>query len=780
MTIREALCEVEAVLLPASSLPVHETAAAELERLSGRPCRRVDDHGGAPRPGELRLGVIEQSSDGESNPEGEWYSLELSGRGSGELVVSRPHLLFSALRYLWDRHGDDPAGPAARRRTAFSWHRPVYDSLLTQLQRNARGMDWRDHIRAYALMGLSHLEVNALSTPHGMEPGVPGEVYPAFYTYCPALDQFSSSFLNRGCYPEEYLAANMALLERNAREALRYGMTPGLLCFEPRSVPDGLLRRYPMLRGARVDHPFRSFRPRYTLALAHPVARRHYRELVLNILARVPQIGYISVMSNDSGSGFEFTRSLYVGANGGPYLIREWKSVAEVARAAAANAMSFYRLLRDAAAEVNPRLRVIFRLEPFGDERPFVLDALEERLDVEGASFEHTGYGFSYRHERYPDVASIQNTVWHNRFRPTERSFIDSMAARGGRAHAFYTVDGFQNFDPLLGIPCPWMIHEKLTDLRAAGASSVGMNAGMSPPCLAPFDVNREVIRAFQHEPDLPLERTIRAAAVSWAGEALAGELEECWKAVQESIRSFPPPGLYASWGMAWYRLWVRPLVPDIEAISESDRAYYERFLLATPHNPNRIDLNRDILFELGGPDLASRLVSRIDEHALPPLGRALAQVGAIAARAGAPRVFADLDERLRGLECWMVTQRNTQAWIAGVHGYLRAADEPARRSHRAALRAMADSEIASARKLLELWRSHTASFMAVAELGESVHLMGENLGEHLERKIRLMESHRDDEPRVDPDFMWRVPGLAGSTADAAGLQPVTGQLEDA
>jgi hypothetical protein len=68
---------------------------------------------------------------------------------------------------------------------------------------------------------------------------------------------------------------------------------------------------------------------------------------------------------------------------------------------------------------------------------------------------------------------------------------------------------------------------------------------------------------------------------------------------------------------------------------------------------------------------------------------------------------------------------------------------------------------------------------MAVVDSGESVHLMGADLGEQLAKKIRLMEAHRDDEPRVDPDFMWRVPGLEEITADATGVAPVTGQLEE-
>jgi hypothetical protein len=68
---------------------------------------------------------------------------------------------------------------------------------------------------------------------------------------------------------------------------------------------------------------------------------------------------------------------------------------------------------------------------------------------------------------------------------------------------------------------------------------------------------------------------------------------------------------------------------------------------------------------------------------------------------------------------------------------------------------------------------------MAVADSGESVHLMGADLGEQLAKKIRLMEAHRNDEPRVDPDFMWRVPGLEEITVDATGVAPVTGQLEE-
>lgn len=41
------------------------------------------------------------------------------------------------------------------------------------------------------------------------------------------------------------------------------------------------------------------------------------------------------------------------------------------------------------------------------------------------------------------------------------------------------------------------------------------------------------------------------------------------------------------------------------------------------------------------------------------------------------------------------------------------------------------------------------------------------------------LQAHRDDVPRIDPDFMWRVPALGAVTGDATGVTPVTGQLEE-
>ena len=63
-----------------------------------------------------------------------------------------------------------------------------------------------------------------------------------FYTYCPALDQFVYSSLNKGLYPFYYLSANLASLKRNAALARKYGLVPGLLVLRAAVGARGVLR----------------------------------------------------------------------------------------------------------------------------------------------------------------------------------------------------------------------------------------------------------------------------------------------------------------------------------------------------------------------------------------------------------------------------------------------------------------------------------------------------------------------------------------------------------
>lgn len=690
-----------------------------------------------------------------------WVGLCVPAKGAAHLCASDAEHLYAFYRWLVDR--DPPLAECRRllRVPAFAAQRPIWDLYFNQAARSVRGLDRDDYAREMARFGFTHLEVNGLATPEGLEEGVPGEVYPRFYTYLPALDQFVDSFLNRGIYPAGYLAANLARLKADCARARRYGLVPAMTSFEPRSVPDALLERYPELRGARVDHPFRSFKPRYNLAVAHPLVRRHYRELIQNLLREVPDLGHLSVWSNDSGAGFEFTRSLYVGANGSAYLVREWSEPDVFARSAARNATDFLRLLKESAAEVNPGFRVATRLEPFGPEREHVLAGLGDGLDVEVASCFDRGWESRYGHPLYEDCRVAPFTLYNARFDAEEKREIAKQRKRGCRVHVMHAHGPVNNLEPLFGIPAPYLTFEKLRALRAGGAEHLAHFGGIAPPSAVRWNVNEEVHRRFVFEARPEVDALLDELAHEWVGRAAARSLVAAWRHTDRAIRCFHPNPLYFSWNV-WYRILTRPLVPDIEAIPEGERRYYEQHVLATHHNPTRFDLRRDVLFDLMTPEVAARAIRRNDRRSLPALEKGIAVVEKTLSRAtGEPRaVFEDLHVRLRALRCWLVTNRNVEAWIAEVHGYLATTDRAERSAHRKRLREMVELELANARELLALWRTSSTVFLAIAEREETTFIHGPAFGEQLGLKIALMEAYGSRPPRIDPGVMWRVARL--------------------
>ncbi|MGZ5438926.1 MAG: hypothetical protein ACXWFJ_03675, partial [Candidatus Aminicenantales bacterium] len=156
--------------------------------------------------------------------------------------------------------------------------------------------------------------------------------------------------------------------------------------------------------------------------------------------------------------------------------------------------------------------------------------------------------------------------------------------------------------------------------------------------------------------------------------------------------------------------------------------------------------------------------VAQADRGTWEPLDEAIAVLSAAFDKAsgGARKVFVDQLDRLRALRSYFRTLRNTAAWVAGVHGFIEATDPAEKDRRRAAVGAMVDDEIANARELAVLFESSKTRFMPIDPTGETFNMYGTNLAELIRKKIALMEAHRDDEPRIDPDFMWRLPSDSG------------------
>ena len=663
----------------------------------------------------------------------QWIYILLPRESSGRIVSSSPNLLYSATRQLLDDWCDYDLAYFENGHLfipSFEWVEGN-DGFFASRLYFSREYDPQLSIEEFARIGCSHVPVNALASPHAYEQGPPGEHYYRFYITNPDLDQFVDTELNRGIYPPEYLAANRRQMEKNLYQARRYGIRPGLAMCAPRSVPDAFFRKYPQLRGARIDHPFHSFKPRYTMTLAHPLVRWHYADMMKKMMRLYPDLDYAHVWSNDSGSGFEHTMTTYPGRNGGAFLVREWRTNEQIAGKAAENIYRYLKILHDAGSSENASFQTSIRIFSFPAAQDTLLNDLKD------------GYDIRVLPSSMADSSKLKKL----------------QSSRDNGARLSTTVSLAIPYSHVAGVPFPWLCRKRLEDIRDSGIDRISLT--VHPRSLAPRDINREVFRKFQFEPGISVDSLVSAAAEKWVGREHGQTLIDIWKMTDQTVSDFPYVPLYQGYGFVSFRLWARPLVPNIEAIAKEKRAYYEDYMLSTFYNPALVDLSKNALWTLVPVDVAHGIVDACDslgtrllQNAVNTLNRKIADPEIADPVKG---IFIDQRDRIRGLVCYYKTLENTARWITGVHGYLSSNNEAEKRSYRQFLHDMMSDEIENMRQLLDLWTTSQVTFMPVSSYGEDWYTYGENFREVLQKKIDLMTAHKQDEPYIDPDFMWRM-----------------------
>lgn len=759
----KSLSSIRKVLYPSGSHTAIHHAASALCAATGAIASTTN----APEADAFNIAIAEGAWDlkpDEAKPKSaNWIWLIVNSDGTGAVVASKAHLLFQGVTLLRDglltEVQESSLANGILIEPVFDVNRPHFDFVLTQTYRHVRDLDPEQHIRTMAENGFTHVEVNALATFIPFEPGVPHEYYNQFYSYCAALSQFVDSKISKGFYPYEYISANMNRLKKLAALGREYGLKSGILCFEPRSMPSIFFDKYPTLRGARIDHPLRSHLPRYTMAQDHPLTREHYREMMDKLINAVPDLDYMSVWTNDSGSGFEYTASLYVGRNGGPYMIREWRSHDKIAEAAAASAVRWLKLLQETAAKVNPDFNVILRLEPFKVEHEHIMNGIGGNVTIEAPSLLVKGYHLPYNHPKYPEQASAAGTIMHTSMVPEEKEKLEWFRSKGCEPYLNYASGSGYNLEPLMGIPFPFMLAAKLKALHDIDIKRISAFGGLMNTAKTPYWPHPDVIRHAVLNPELDLETWLHRVAVRWIGESKASNLVEYWRKIDETLAWLPVVPLYSTLGFVWYRLWIRPMVPNLEAISREEREYCEKFIVTIPNNPNNVDLGKDVLFELVTQESGGMMAKQFDTNVVPRLDAIMADIKADMSGANDQEtdVLTDLYDRMRALRNWCLTQRHLCAWVNLVHTYLNSDDAGVKANAKSELAKAMDMEIANAKDLLDLWNTTTTEFMAISDVSETAYIHGENLGEQIQMKIDLMEKYKNVEPFIDSDILWRT-----------------------
>jgi hypothetical protein len=447
-----------------------------------------------------------------------------------------------------------------------------------------------------------------------------------------------------------------------------------------------------------------------------------------------------------------------VGRNGGAYLVREWKDDAEIARLAGENVLRFFANLKKAANEINPDFRIITRMESFYGEHDIILNNLKGNLDIETASLIQRGWDMPYSHPLYEDRKDINaGCVFQQAYDERENPIVQGIREQGSEVSFYFAYGPQTMFAPLMGIPYPKLTRARLETLSKNGVDQLAHMGGTFPPGKVPFNVNHEVLRNFQLNPEKPLEKVLQDFVSRHVPDGDAEPLLRAWELTESAILGFPNvSSLYSTIGFTWYRLWARPFIPDIEKLAPAERSYYEDFMCTVPHNPNNVDLSKDVLFTLTTPQRSREDAERIDRNALPKLEEAIAL---LEPSKGKAPIYKDQLVRIKALKSWLTTMRNIAVWVDTVYGFMNAEDHDQKARFREQNREMMLNEIANAESLLVLFEEGI-EFMSLTDRGETPLMYGSNLPELIIRRIRLMKDHLGDEPHIDHQFIERMAGM--------------------
>ncbi|HEY3379319.1 MAG TPA: hypothetical protein VGL77_17720 [Armatimonadota bacterium] len=407
------------------------------------------------------------------------------------------------------------------------------------------------HAQRLQRIGVTHLIINstAISLPWVMDPE---NSYLRFTTYGHTLDKYVTSTYNEGLYHASVLELNRNLLLQQAKLAKKYGLRCVFRCVEPILMPESFFRRYPALRGPRVDNPICSTTPYYALCPTLPEVQDHYQQMMRKMLALVPEIDELHIFTNDSGAGFCYSNHLYAGPNGPGHC----KHIP-----AAKQAQIFVKTLLDAAHAVNPDFRVVMTsgLTP-QEKSAYLQDSVPGMASSVYSAFawmaglEDCWVSVAIGPEAREDQQRMQEgRTWRD---ADYAARIRQVHEHGGQVYASYTFDYYMGDEPR-----PYQTHEVMTQLLKWGVTNI-IGGG---PGITPYSANTAIIRRTMNGELLATEQAVAELATDWVGVELAPSLCAIWKLIDQAarLRPMPPNG---------YSLIVMPLINDMPIVPDESR----------------------------------------------------------------------------------------------------------------------------------------------------------------------------------------------------------------
>ncbi|MCL4849881.1 MAG: hypothetical protein KJZ78_00680 [Bryobacteraceae bacterium] len=574
--------------------------------------------------------------------------------------------------------------------------------------------DFERFVVRAAQSGATHINITAEDLPWSYwQYDMPGDPYPSWVISNVGLLKIATPEALQPYLPRDYAESVMNILEARCRVLRKLGLKAAISTFEPQMLPEAVFEKYPLWRGARVDHPNRSRVPRFAPTVDHPDVRRLYRESLGILIRRCPEIEMLSLHTNDSGTGMDWSGGLYSGRFGNT-LFRN--------RSMEVRYHDFFAALRDGAKDAGGSLEIdmIWTREP--DPMQVVRKlapgmAIENREGPDGTPFKSTcGYLLDYHNAFYP-VRGI----------PQPQAFLEGLEqAAGSKA---------PRLEVLLGDSLNRDLYFEIYDrFRKLAPSEAGSRTGL-----------------------------LREVAAVRAGTANADRLLAAWENIREAEKLgqlLNSGGTIFYLGSVQQRWLTRPFVPFPAELKPEEKVYYRKFQFqarSEEHANDLADLQANALFSgWGASRLTGRILSRMEDHIRQARKSVESLQDLSDGRKAVPEV---LYKRLDAFLCLIRNARNAVNYQAQLDRAVRLQIKPERSPvsgtqsgwDRQLMLETARAEIDNTAVLIEVLQSSPEVILHLAAnpSEEDIRVLGPDLVAQLRKKLAIMNAHWEDYERL-------------------------------
>jgi hypothetical protein len=542
----------------------------------------------------------------------------------------------------------------------------------------------------------------------------PGDPYPSWVITNIGLLKIATPESLKPYIPQDYAEEVMKILEERCRILRKYGLKAAIMTFEPQMLPEKVFEDHPLWRGPRVDHPVRSKVARWAPSIDNYEVLELYRESVEKLIRRCPEIEILSLITNDSGTGLDWSGGLYGGKMGNT--LYQDRSMDE-------RLYGFFKALKDGSKNAGGTLEIDIQ---------WTRETDPERIAI------NLDKGMAIENLEGPDTTPF-------------------------KAQAGFLLDYFNLYYPVLGIPHPVKFLYELQNAWQSHAPRLFILIGdrfNSGLYMTIYDRFRE--NPVQDE--IARLEFLKEIAASMAGSENADDLLKIWLDLYEiqKLHNFVETGGYIFYlGGVQQRWLTRPFIPFPEELKQDEKEYYRKYQFQ-----GRTEKNAEDLVDLQGYRMYDGWTGRYMTGKIMEWFRNHVQDARQHTRMIINRSPAELkpefelfDLRLQVFLCLIENANNAVSYQAQIDRIkflgIVPEDNPVAGSRsswdRQLIMETARKEIDNTSVLMQLLKSTDEILMDISPAPEhdDIRLLEHNFIENLQKKLNIMNAHWLDYNRV-------------------------------